>query len=112
VPAEVEPGQGVLTLAPSTAEATMEALENAGVVGKVVFGTFDLSPDVLKAVRDGKMDFAIDQQPYLQGYLPVVFLTEKAKYGVLPTGTVRTGPAFVTKENAAQVIDLSAKGIR
>jgi simple sugar transport system substrate-binding protein len=58
------------------------------------------------------MDFAIDQQPYLQGYLPIVFLTEHAKYGVLPSGTVRTGPAFVTKENAEQVIDLSAKGLR
>ena len=69
---------GVLSLAPSTADATLEALETAGVAGNVVFGTFDLSPDGLGAVRDGKMDFAIDQQPYLQGYLPIVFLTEHA----------------------------------
>jgi simple sugar transport system substrate-binding protein len=103
---------GVLTLAPSTGEATIEALENAGVLENVVFGTFDLSPDVLGAIRDGKMDFAIDQQPYLQGYLPVVFLTQNAKYGVLQSSTVRPGPAFVTKENAEQVIELSAKGIR
>ena len=58
------------------------------------------------------MDFTIDQQPYLQGYLPVVFLTENAKYHVLPSGVVQTGPLFVTQKDAAQVIELSAKGLR
>ena len=82
------------------------------MVGTVHFGTFALSPGVLEAIRDGKMDFTIDQQPYLQGYLPVVFLTQNAKYGVTPIGTIETGPLFITKENAEQVIELSAKGIR
>jgi simple sugar transport system substrate-binding protein len=82
------------------------------VLDTVHVGTFALSPGVLEAIRDGKMDFTIDQQPYLQGYLPVVFLTQNAKYHVLPSGTVQTGPLFVIQENAAQVIELSAKGIR
>jgi simple sugar transport system substrate-binding protein len=103
---------GVLTLATAAAEPAMEALDTAGVLGKVHFGTFDLSPGVLEAIRDGNMDFAIDQQAFLEGYLPVVFLTENAKYGILPTGTVRTGPAFVTKENAAKVFELTKEGIR
>ena len=103
---------GVLALGPSAAEPTLAALEELDVLGKVKFGTFDLSPGVLEAIRDGKMLFAIDQQQFLQGYLPVALLTLHHKYGVMPAGTVMTGPGFVTQETAAQVIDLSAKGIR
>ena len=42
---------------------------------EVSLATFDLSPEVLEAIVDGKMLFAIDQQQYLQGYLPIVLLT-------------------------------------
>jgi simple sugar transport system substrate-binding protein len=104
--------EGVLTLGPSAAEPTMQALEELDVLGKVKLATFDLSPGVLQAVRDGKMLFAIDQQQYLQGYLPIAFLSLYKKYGLMPAGTVMTGPGFVTKDTAAQAIDLSAKGIR
>ena len=65
---------GVLALGPSAAEPTLAALEELDVLGKVKFGTFDLSPGVLEAIRDGKMLFAIDQQQFLQGYLPVELL--------------------------------------
>ena len=104
--------QGMITLGPSAAEPALDALEEVGLTGKVKFGTFDLSPSVLQAVRDGKMEFAIDQQQYLQGYLPVAMLVLNQKYGLMPAGVVMTGPGFVTKQNAAQVIDLSKQGIR
>ena len=58
------------------------------------------------------MAFAIDQQQYLQGYLPIVLLTQNVKFGLMPGADVLTGPGFVTPDNAAQVIDLSTKGIR
>ena len=103
---------GVLALGPAASEPVLEGLETSGVLDTVQFGTFALSPGVLEAIRDGKMEFTIDQQPYLQGYLPVVVLTQNAKYGVTPIGTVETGPLFITQENAEQVIELSAKGIR
>ncbi len=103
---------GVLTLGPSAGEPTLAALEEVEMLNKVKFGTFDLSPGVLKAIADGKMMFAIDQQQFLQGYLPIQFLRLYKLYGVMPAGTVMTGPGFVTKDNAAQVIDLSKKGIR
>ena len=103
---------GVLALGPSAAEPTLAALEELDVLGKVKFGTFDLSPGVLEAIRDGKMMFAIDQQQFLQGYLPIELLNLYHKYGLMPAGTVMTGPGFVTKDTAAQVIDLSAQGIR
>jgi simple sugar transport system substrate-binding protein len=103
---------GILTLGPVAADPTLAALEQANKLGQVKLGTFDLSPNVLQAVKDGKMLFAIDQQQYLQGYLPVEFLAMKKRYGLMPTGVVMTGPGFVTKENAAQAIDLAKKGIR
>jgi simple sugar transport system substrate-binding protein len=103
---------GVLALGPAAAEPTMAALEEIEMLDKVKFGTFDLSPTVLEAIDQGKMMFAIDQQQYLQGYLPIQLLKLYKLYGLMPAGTVMTGPGFVTQENAAQVIDLSAKGIR
>jgi simple sugar transport system substrate-binding protein len=80
---------------------------------QVTFATFDLSPSVLEAVRDGNMLFATDQQQYLQGYLPVVLLTNYIQYGVAPVNTeIPTGPAFITKDNAEQVINLAEEGVR
>ena len=86
----------------------------AGSPARVKLATFDLSPDVLAAVRDGKMLFAVDQQPYLQGYLPVILLAEQARHDIFPGEgeLIPTGPQFVTKANAAEVIRLSAEGIR
>ncbi len=103
---------GVLTLGPTGAEPALKALREGGKLQDIQLATFDLAPSVLEAIRDGDMVFAVDQQQYLQGYLPIVFLTNYAQYGVTPTSEVLTGPAFVTQENAQQVINLSKKGIR
>jgi simple sugar transport system substrate-binding protein len=105
--------QAILALGPTGAEPALQALEQAGKAGKVKFGTFDLSPTVLQALSKGEMDFAIDQQQFLQGYLPVIFLANYVKYGLLiATDSVPTGPGFVTQQNAKQVIELSKRGIR
>ena len=105
---------GVLTLGPSVAVPALKAL--AATSSKAHLATFDLNPDVLTAIKDGKMDFAIDQQQFLQGYLPIVILTQYAETRNLPTGNgqglIMTGPGFVTKDNAADVIALAAKGLR
>jgi len=76
--------------------------------------TFDLGPDVLRAVQRGRLMFAVDQQAYLQGYLPVALLTQRARYGLFPDegGVIATGPHFVTKANAQQAIELSRRSIR
>jgi simple sugar transport system substrate-binding protein len=104
---------GLLALAASTvAEPALAAVEEAGKSDSVTLATIDLSPGVLRAVRDGKLLFASDQQQFLAGYLPVVMLTLYKQYGIRPPAFVPTGPSYVTEENAAQVIDLSKKGIR
>lgn len=78
----------------------------------VMIASFDLSAGFLQAVADGKAAFAIDQQQFLQGYLPVAFLALNAQYGLMPGGDVPSGPNLVTQDSAAQVIELSAQGIR
>ncbi len=104
---------GVLTLGPNGAEPALAALAQ-GANSNVRFATFDLSPHVLESIRDGKALFAIDQQQYLQGYLPIVLLTKYIETLALPGGgrVLLTGPGFVTKETAARVIELSRNGIR
>ncbi|MCP4168596.1 MAG: sugar ABC transporter substrate-binding protein [Chloroflexi bacterium] len=102
----------VLALNPNIAIAAMDAIEAVG--GDQALATFDLSPDVLEAIEAGEIMFAIDQQQYLQGYLPVVFLTlfntnANTVGGGLP---VLTGPGIVDASNAAAVKDLSAAGTR
>jgi simple sugar transport system substrate-binding protein len=105
---------GILTLGPSVAKPALDAVAASGKT--VHLATFDLSADVLTAIKDGKMDFAIDQQQFLQGYLPIVILTNYAETRNLPTGNgqglIMTGPGFVTKDSAADVIALAAKGLR
>jgi simple sugar transport system substrate-binding protein len=105
---------GILTLGPGGAAPALAALRAGGLRGRVRLATFDLSPEVLTAVRDGRMLFAIDQQPYLQGYLPVILLAERARHGIFPAKgeLIPTGPQFVTRANAAETIMLSRRGIR
>jgi simple sugar transport system substrate-binding protein len=103
----------VMALGASLAgEPTVAAVKEAGKGGAVRVASFDLSANFLKAVSAGEAAFAVDQQQYLQGYLPVAFLALNAKYGLIPGGNVPSGPNLITKEKAAQVVDLSAKGIR
>ena len=104
----------ILTLGPTGAQPALAALRETERRDRIAIGTFDLSPEVLLAVRNGQVLFAIDQQPYLQGYLAVVVLTKYLETRTMPGGgeIIRTGPNFVTKENAADVIGLSERGIR
>lgn len=124
--------KGILTLGPNSASPTLKALRQNGQIGKIWFATFDFSDDIAKAIQNGEIQFAIDQQPYLQGYMsvavlaiakkehttdPVKIRTELqnnpkfkervATYGLNPIFTdrgIRSGPGFITKENIGTVI--------
>jgi simple sugar transport system substrate-binding protein len=102
----------ILTLNATLAgEPAVKAASESGREG-IHIATFDMSAGFLEAVENGKADFAIDQQQFLQGYLPVAFLALNAKYGLMPGGNVPSGPNLITKDKAKQVVELSAKGIR
>lgn len=105
---------GILTLGPTGATPTLAALDSLG--SDLPLATFDLGPEVLQAIVDGQILFAIDQAQFLQGYLPIVLLTKFLDTGALPLGSVDrvilTGPQIVTADTAADVISFSEQGLR
>jgi simple sugar transport system substrate-binding protein len=104
---------GILTLGPTGSAPALAALEAAGLTESIQLATFDLSPEVLNALRDGQMLFAIDQQQYIQGYLPIVLLTLNAtNLNTIANEVLMTGPGFVTADNAERVIALAEAGTR
>lgn len=124
--------QAVLTLGPLSADPTLKALQQMGLAGKIWFATFDFDSDIAKGIQDGTIQFAIDQQPYLQGYIPVAVLAIAKKnqttdpkkiaailqenpkfkerlstYGLAPSygpRNIGSGPGFITKENVDKVL--------
>ena len=103
---------GVIALNPDIAAAAVTAVKGASSSAKIA--TFDLSPAVIKDIKAGTVLFAVDQQQYLQGYLPIVFLklfkvNANTVGGGLP---VLTGPGFVDKSNVATVEKLANAGTR
>jgi simple sugar transport system substrate-binding protein len=103
---------GVLALNPAIAVAARDAIGDSGSQAKLA--TFDLSADVVDAIKADEILFAVDQQQYLQGYLPITFLNlYKNNLNTVGGGLpVNTGPGFVTKENAEQVAKLAEAGTR
>ncbi len=93
-------------------EACVKAVKGLNLGDSVKVASFDLSASFLEAVSAGDAAFAIDQQQYLQGYLPVSFLALHAEFGLIPGGDVPSGPNLITADKAGQVVELSAKGIR
>ena len=94
----------VITLGAPQALDTLKAIPAAKSSAKV--GTFDLNIDAAQAVKDGKLQFCIDQQPYLQGYLAVTQLYLYKKNGNIMGGgkAVLTGPSFVDTSNIDQIL--------
>ncbi|MFC8519345.1 sugar ABC transporter substrate-binding protein [Streptomyces sp. NPDC057257] len=103
----------VVTLGAPIALTAIQSVSDAGSKAKVA--TFDLNKDLVKAIQSGTIEFAVDQQPYLQGYLAVDSLwlyKTNGNFSGGGTAPVLTGPAFITKDNADTVAKFAAKGTR
>ena len=101
---------GILALGPVAAEPALQVLDEMGKTSKIKLCTFDISPGVIEALKKKQISFAVDQQQWLQGYLPIVFLANYVKYGsILQNELILTGPAFVTPENVDNVANLTMK---
>jgi simple sugar transport system substrate-binding protein len=103
---------GFLGVGPVIAMSGLAAAQDLG--RDLTIGGFDMTPELLDAIEAGDIAFTVDQQQYLQGYLPVVLMFLEATNanqagGGLP---VLTGPGFVTPDNASEVKALSAAGTR
>ena len=103
----------ILALDPDVATNIVEAAVT-GASSKAKIATFDISTKVVTDIQSGKIDFAIDQQQYLQGYLPIVFLKLYKQNANTVGGfdTVKSGPGIVDKSNASTVASLAGKGTR
>ena len=101
--------QAILCLGPNGADPTIAALDEMGLAGEVYLGTFDMSGAIADGIKSGAVKWAIDQQPYLQGYLPVVFLALYNRYGVQVPHNVNSGPGFITKDNIELVAKLAGE---
>ena len=102
----------VVALGASYALAAQQSISDAGSSAKLV--TFDLNADVAKQIQDGKIEFSVDQQPWLQGYMAVdslwFYLTNRNDLGGgLP---VLTGPSFVDSSNIADIMTYVANNTR
>jgi simple sugar transport system substrate-binding protein len=102
----------ILTLGAPMALAAREAVAEANSYAKVA--TFDTNAGVVDAIKSGMIEWAIDQQPYLQGYLAVdslwlYFTNKNVIGGGQPT---LTGPSFVDETNINSVADLAEAGTR
>lgn len=99
----------VLTLGPTSADPTILALEEMGLAGEIYFGTFDLGDEIVKGIKSGVIEWGIDQQPFLQAYLPVVILANYDRYGVLPGNNINSGPGFVTADGLEKVEEFAGE---
>ncbi|WP_406118045.1 sugar ABC transporter substrate-binding protein [Streptomyces sp. NBC_00989] len=103
----------VVTLGAPIALTAIQSLSDSGSKAKVA--TFDLNQQLVKAVQNGSVEFAVDQQPYLQGYLAVDSLwlyKTNGNFSGGGTAPVLTGPAFITKDNVDAVAKFAANGTR
>lgn len=102
----------IVTLGAQFALNATQSVERAGSDAQI--GTFDTSNELVQAIQDGQVAWAIDQQPYLQGYMAVDALWLYIFNGntIGGGGNVATGPAFIDAENVEQVAQFAANGTR
>jgi simple sugar transport system substrate-binding protein len=102
----------IVTLGAPIALDALKAMEQASSQAKLV--TFDLNADAAKAIKDGKIQFSVDQQPYVQGYMAVTSLYLNIKNGNDIGGgrAVLTGPSFVDASNIDVILPFTEKNTR
>lgn len=105
--------QGVFAMGAGAANPLIPLFKEKELFGKIKLYTFDISPEVLDSIIAGEMEFGMDAQQYLMGFVPVINMVEYVTHGFWPQSDVYTGPLFVDTPAAAEAILVLAKeGIR
>lgn len=92
--------KGMFAVDAGDTQGVGQIIEKHGLQGKVKGGGYDLLPGTLQLIKSGALQFTIDQQPYLQGFYPVVQLfLQKLSGGLMFPSDTNTGLLFVTKDN-------------
>jgi simple sugar transport system substrate-binding protein len=98
--------KGAFAVDAGSTELLGPSLASVGLVGKIPAGGFDLTPGTLTAINTGQIDFTIDQEPYLQGFLPTLYLyLFNLTGGLVSPPNTDTGLTFVTKSNVGPYLN-------
>lgn len=104
---------GIMALGPLGAIPIVSLLKDIDPQKKISMATFDFTPEIIDGIMDGHIVFALDQQQYLQGYLPIVLMDLYITNKNTPAyKKLETGPSIINIENAQDVLALSKKGSR
>lgn len=104
---------GLITISAGDADSAAIGVQQASKTDKVKIGSFDLNKAGLDRIKAGTQLYAIDQQPYLQGFLATTILASHIDFGTnLPTNPVLTGPGIVDSSNIDATLNGVAKGAR
>lgn len=98
---------GVWTIGAAQAIDSVAAIDQLGKTGQIKNGSLGLSIGSLNALREGKLLFIADLQPYLDGYYSLLEAYQYVKYGMLPLGQISTGPLMITKDNVEEVLRIN-----
>jgi simple sugar transport system substrate-binding protein len=103
----------LVTIGVGDADSAASAISQANLGSKVKLGTFDVSSSQLERIKAGMQLFAIDQQPYLQGFYGVSMAFQYLAYGLFPPqNPLLTGPLLITKDNVESAISGAKTGVR
>jgi simple sugar transport system substrate-binding protein len=102
--------KGIFAVDAGSTQTVGQIVQKYGLTGKVAAGGFDLTPVTLNAIKAGNLNFTIDQQPYLQGFLPVLYLyLFNLSGGLVNPPETNTGLTFVTKANVGPYLNTKTR---
>jgi simple sugar transport system substrate-binding protein len=102
--------KGIFAVDAGSTQTVGQIVQKYGLTGKVATGGFDLTPTTLNGIKAGNLDFTIDQQPYLQGFLPVLALyLFNLSGGLVNPPETNTGLTFVTKANVGPYLNTTSR---
>jgi len=102
--------KGIFAVDAGSTQTVGQIIQKYGLTGKVASGGFDLTPVTLNGIKAGNLDFTIDQQPYLQGFLPVLALyLFNLSGGLVNPPETNTGLTFVTKANVGPYLNTTSR---
>ena len=102
--------KGIFAVDAGSTQTVGQIIAKYGLTGKVASGGFDLTPVTLNGIKAGNLDFTIDQQPYLQGFLPVLYLyLFNLSGGLVNPPETNTGLTFVTKANVGPYLNTKTR---
>lgn len=105
--------EAVFATGTASANPLIRMFRDQELFGEVGLYTFDVGPEILDSIAAGELGFGIDGQQYLMGFLPVVYLFERAVHDLWVQNSTYTGPLFVdTPQKAEAMLKLSKQGIR